>query len=561
MNNNIDNFLQFSNTLNTSSKTSILNNTRIPNSSFTTEQRPGYVIITTSSIKSKSLNLTDFINHKKSLGYNVSVITENNFGAAEGKSRALNIRKWLVNHYQSWNIHYVLLIGNPDPDEEGVSDSYGDIPMMMCWPRRGFGSYEEAPTDYFYADLTGDWDSDGDGYYGEFGMGASPEDSGVDFQAEVHVGRIPIYDEDIDALDNILNNITAHHDTNRPEKYKILELMAMGNYKNEDNESIDRTDGLDLPQYLYENILSNKYIEDTVMHERAGLNPVPTNAFHYDMPLNHSNFIKMFNQGYGAVLWWAHGSAKSAWRKYWRFDDGDNIPETISPNEMEWKEFINESIVMNDLKKNASSFFFLASCLNGQPEIKDNLGAILLKTGAAISTISASRVSYYAVGTWNPNIPYYYSDNAGLGYYYLMTLINDELSSGEALSWLKYYGGESGNSYSWMNKMVFNLYGDPQLSYWKEGRYEPPTQPNPVIQLAIKKAIKSSYENAIENAFKNALSSRLQNKPKTELTLIDLIIQYLPVIISFSSGSYLIIIYYLFFRSKEFPKKSKNKIN
>jgi hypothetical protein len=51
------------------------------------------------------------------------------------------------------------------------------------------GTGGEIPTDYYYADITASdsdsWDSDGDGYYGEFG------DDNPDFKAEVYVGRIP----------------------------------------------------------------------------------------------------------------------------------------------------------------------------------------------------------------------------------------------------------------------------------------------------------------------------------------------------------------------------------
>ena len=40
--------------------------------------------------------------------------------------------------------------------------------VKMTWPRSGAGSDEESPTDYYYADLTSNWNTDGDGYYGEW---------------------------------------------------------------------------------------------------------------------------------------------------------------------------------------------------------------------------------------------------------------------------------------------------------------------------------------------------------------------------------------------------------
>ena len=130
-----------------------------------------YVIITTNDISSHSEELTHFINLKQLYGHNVKVVTENDFGSLTGQApngRAEKIRQWLINNYQSLGIDYVLLIGNPDPDNpDDLTDSVGDIPMKMCWPRYFSPSYRESPTDYFFADLTGNWNLDGDQHFGE----------------------------------------------------------------------------------------------------------------------------------------------------------------------------------------------------------------------------------------------------------------------------------------------------------------------------------------------------------------------------------------------------------
>lgn len=94
--------------------------------------------------------------------------------------------------------------------------------MLMCWPRYPESEYRNSPTDYFYADLTGNWDSDGDGYYGEHA-----DDAGVDFYPEVFVGRIPVYDEDYTTLDNILESVMNHHIVAGDEKNNILEAIAI----------------------------------------------------------------------------------------------------------------------------------------------------------------------------------------------------------------------------------------------------------------------------------------------------------------------------------------------
>lgn len=122
-----------------------------------------YVIITTNAIETNSTKLDDFILHKQNLGFQVLTITQDEYGGLTGQApngTAEKIREWLINNYLTYGIKYVLLIGNPDPDDPSSgSDTIGDVPMKMCWPRRtATDSYKEAPTDYFYADLTGNWD-------------------------------------------------------------------------------------------------------------------------------------------------------------------------------------------------------------------------------------------------------------------------------------------------------------------------------------------------------------------------------------------------------------------
>ena len=70
--------------------------------------------------------------------------------------------------------------------------------MKLLWPRHNDPNYLKASaSDFYYADLTGNWDLDGDGYYGEWGNWGDPNADfglgGVDRCCDVLVGRIPCY--------------------------------------------------------------------------------------------------------------------------------------------------------------------------------------------------------------------------------------------------------------------------------------------------------------------------------------------------------------------------------
>ena len=449
-----------------------------------------YVIVTTNSVINgldilKLLdpdlpNLEDdFVQYLESNGHRVKIVTEDDYGTVEGQQRAVNIRNWLINNYQTLGIQYVLLIGNPDPDDPtNATDSYGDVPMMMCWPRITRPEHKECPTDHFYADLTGNWDLDGDGlfgeYYGDGGLG------GVDFYPEVYVGRIPVYEDDYRTLAEILKKTMDYWITYGSWRKKALLPVAISNYENENGEGWHRTDGLQMPKHVIEDILIpadfNSYY---VLYEsyKYGIDPVPKTAPYFNAEINKKNVIKEWKNRYGLVFWWGHGNNESVVRKYWCRDYNDNtIPEhrpDYDPDytEMRTPDFFStpDCAALDDAHP---SFVYQSSCLNGYPELSTNLGYSLLKNGA-IATVSASRASLYSpsiytTGVWEPDG---YPDNTEIGYEYVKRLV-DNKSAGEAL----YDAISSFNIYNydnWMNFMDFNLYGDPSIGLYTGKNQQP----------------------------------------------------------------------------------------
>ncbi|MEM2088598.1 MAG: C25 family cysteine peptidase [Thermoproteota archaeon] len=424
---------------------------------LTSNSQYDYIIVTTNAIRTGSSELNNYVNYLQNIrGFKVKIITEDDYGSATGQQRAINIRNWLKNNYQAMGIKYVLLIGNPDPDDPSLpSDSFGDVPMMMCWPRAQ--GYNEAPTDYFYADLTGNWNTDNDQYYGEYG-----QDTGVDFTPEVYVGRIPVYDNDYTTLDKILRKTMNYASSETDWRHRIMLPMAISNFKNEDNSGWPATNGTDLPKYVIENLLPTGW-SHYVLYEGAGLAPMPPDTPYYSVPLTRDNVVNEWKNGYGVVSWWGHGSTFGAYRIYWSYDDGDGIPES---SEITGTAFFDswDAPELNDSKP---SFTFQCSCTNGYPESNSNLGYALLKNGA-VTTVSASRVSWYIIGYWQPRM---LTDNAEIGYRYVEKLIKDRLSAGVALYEAKQELKQNppyDDPAWWMNLFDFNLYGDPSISLFSD---------------------------------------------------------------------------------------------
>ncbi|MHB9035071.1 MAG: C25 family cysteine peptidase [Armatimonadota bacterium] len=369
-----------------------------------------YVILTTSDVTAASTKLQAFVNHKTSRGFSVAIVTQTAWGGGTGDAAANNIRAYLKANYLTKGIHYVLLIGNPSP-------STGAVPMKMLWPRRSSSTYQEAPSDYFYADLTGNWDLDNDGFYGEenhdFGTG------GIDRFPEVIVGRIPYYGN-ISELDSILQKTIDYETGTYGGTWVRNVLLSM-------KPSDANTPGYNLGEAIRNDVVLPAGLSTTRVYEQTyGLNPAPDIT-----PCTYDNVLSAWQQHAGFQFWWTHGNETAA-------------ADVITTSRAQY------------LDDRYPSFTFQCSCLNAYPERSDNLGYALLKNGA-IATNSATRVSWYYPGEVNFTVS---DSNASMTYKYASKLIADGLPCGDA----HYAMMVEVPNGIWMNHCVFNIYGDPSVA-------------------------------------------------------------------------------------------------
>ncbi len=422
-----------------------------------------YVIITSNSIVNSSKKLSSFIAHKQDQGYSVLVVTEGEYGGLTGQwpnRLAQKIRRWLIDNYLSMSIEYVLLIGDPTPyNPDNPNQTVGDVPTVMCWSMRRFlDKYgnplgQNTPTDYQYANLTGNWflntHHDGDEYCGELtddiGLG------GVSFHPDVYVGRIPVYQNEpgsIHYLDDILAKTIVYEDSG-DLTWRKRALLPMGFL-----DSI--TDGGYLAEAMKNTYLNAAGYDSHTLYQHTGDGC-------YSSFSSDQNLVKFAvrdhwkNRDYGLVTWLGHGGSDGTDIGY----EDCNVGKLMSSSDSAYL----------DLGDDRPAIVFSASCSNGYPEDQNNLGYSLLQYGA-IATITGFRNTYYIEGVFNTN-------EAGISqisYYVMQRIVNGE-TVGHALYDEKY---QMSLNNIWddlvANWIAYNLYGDPSLSI-NDGHIAPPGTP------------------------------------------------------------------------------------
>jgi len=437
------------------------------------------IIVTTMELVLESTMFQEYINWRRSSGWEVIVGTElqwNEQTGEDGDDRAARIRSWLKEVYLEHGGGYLLLIGSP-------ASPYDGVPMRLTQPLAAAlvnypswlaAEMSDVPTDQYYADLESDWDCDGDLEFGEHGDDIG--DECADWGPELIVGRIPYYG-DIEDLDLALA-ATIDYERAEDKTYRDRALFAgaFGGFRGQPSASGDGsvyTQDDDLAGFLYRtaaDIPDFLGVESVRLFEDEG---IVTSGLDHEGPLTEANLIAEWLGGASTLAWGGHGSATSAHRQVWIADA--NVNELAEGSEVSSPAFVT-SATTAALASAPPAIVHMMSCLNGHPETKGNLGAALLGRGA-VATASSSRVAVGAGGEdWEP-MPEL--AEATTHSYYFTRLVQAGYPVGDALaftrwglpglSWDAYedqgdYVQYAQGAYAWLTKFEYNLYGDPTVS-------------------------------------------------------------------------------------------------
>jgi len=412
-----------------------------------------YVIITRSAFTNASQALDDFVAAKAAAGFLPLVVTEaaqaddtHYEEASRGDLLADNIREWLSDHYEDLGIDYVLLIGDYWPFHwdiyTNMPPQWGDywVPMRVTHancprpPHGGVGS------DFYFAELTGNWDLNANGIFGElkgdYGAG------GCDVYCEVVVGRIP-YCGSVADVDHILWKTLDYEQATVPEAWWRWHALVPCDPTDEE------TPGWFMGEALVTNILEPTGFWSThrIYDETTGFSPPPESS-----PCTYDNVLAAWtNDLPGAVFWWTHGNWEAA---------GDVMT-------------ISNTLQLDD---NYPVFAYQGSCDNAWPPNgnygsgSNNLAMALLENGA-VCTFASTHYLYYQGGwqhiTDDPSHPYA-NTAQGMAYGCVRRLVQGA-PAGRSLQNYKQslpFDPEIDEYFYWHNFLVMNLFGDPSLSIY-----------------------------------------------------------------------------------------------
>ncbi|MGC8942720.1 MAG: stalk domain-containing protein [Caldisericia bacterium] len=403
-----------------------------------------YLIITIDSIYKL---LEEHKVYLESKGFKIKLVKLSSI--TSGKITPEKLRDFIKNEYKTYGFKYLLLVGSPN-----------SIPMKVLYAGEKDEDSETKfiPSDFYYAELTGDWDSNKDGFYGEPGVDK------IDFYPEISVGRIP-FDTELEIKMVLLKTRVYMDKSYEENKKKILFLGAFWHFKNEDNKWKVDGDGGYLNEQIYNIYLKNNGFIKKSLNELQGLYTTVVKQ-NTDSQINSSNFIKYVNEfAPGIISWQGHGNWDSTARKVWAVDyDYNGYPTS---DEIYWEDFVSKDIIQKIDPKNPS-IYFSSSCLNLYPE-KESLGKDILRFGNGVAFIGFSRSSWYFPNlTYESfeNNPSEYSMNAMfLNYLSKNEKVGDAIN--KTTQW--YYNNFSKEGVPLIyilahNIYCMNLYGEPIIS-------------------------------------------------------------------------------------------------
>lgn len=409
---------------------------KFPFQLYDTTDRAGYfnfVIIVPDRQAAQAVD--NFKTWKERIGHSVAVVEINHiYRKFSGTDRAEQIRNFLIEKYETWNIRYVLLVGDLDR-----------LPTRLLYPDPKSGSVQ-APyaADYYYADLrTFNWDIDADKRWGEFTADQ------FNWLHDVIVGRLP--SNRANEIQRICDNTVAFEQDTRPWKRNVLFASAF--------MDLHPTDGAELSERIISDILTPQGWSARTLYEIDGN---LESRFQPDLSLTQAHYVQECGpQRHGLVCLTAHGGPDRMQRVQ-ATDEGDDFRIDFGQAAQITPNFLTSVVYMNGCSTACpvpNYFEPLETGLESLYPLRRSIehnGRTYLLNGA-VAAIGSSAGSDYAVGWTDPS----HQKSWSLAYYFHRHLITHGKTVGDAF--FDAAVEEADNHGRARGVRVFHLLGDPTL--------------------------------------------------------------------------------------------------
>ena len=277
--------------------------------------------------KTELMNIINpFVDFKKSQGFTVETETTKDIEKKySGIDLAEKIRNYLKDRVADICPTYTLLIGAPytNKSNETSISTGGDIPMRYVYPDYDkFNNFMTIhyPTDFYYCDLKGNWDKNGDNHYGD------TFDDEIIEVTNNYVGRIPFSNSV--TVKKILDNTINIESKIKKENLNHSVLLAM--FQSGGNRD-PRSDTALWGEEVKKEILKPNGFSTITLYEKEGDSP---SVYGCTAPLNANNFRKYFPNNDIVVTDGHGGITRTIWNdknKNGKVDEGEFSYPTFFP--------------------------------------------------------------------------------------------------------------------------------------------------------------------------------------------------------------------------------------
>ena len=413
-----------------------------------------------------------------SIGVKTQILT--NFSDYEGVDTPEKIRNMIKDFYEKEDIQWVLLAG--DAENSLIPTRYVYNPdTVLTGETEAVGSSTLKPTDFYFSALSGSWDEDEDGNYGE---SKEYNDNGIDeiiWVPDVYVGRLPA--DSANELSIMINKTLKYENDPYIGDWMNKMLLAGGisSYTPPEDEAR-------LTEYIWQNYTASEMNFTHLTKTTSSFTPTVPPPPNLLSPLTATSFIDEFNLGYSTVIIAGHGN-----------------PSII--NDASGTTYYENGNALSSSNVNMPSLFYADACTTSSYDIGDNsIGERLINRAdaGAIGYIGGLRVTWY----WDYDTYLEKLNRGNAKLFWQQFFEEKKYRQGQALfdSKVAYLesdfltGDRSTIQYEWERKNVltYNLLGDPIVDIYTK---KPINAQNPFDEHYFSgQLINTTIKNILDNS-------------------------------------------------------------